>query len=63
MPRVGVSNSAVMFNNGDIAPRPPWASTDVRQSQVRYLMRGINGGKLGLKCLNVGKNIDNIKSM
>ena len=24
-------------------------------SQVRYLMRGINGEKLGLKCLNVGK--------
>ena len=23
--------------------------------QVRYLMRGINGEKLGLKCLNVGK--------
>ena len=23
--------------------------------QVRYLMRGINSEKLGLKCLNVGK--------
>ena len=26
-----------------------------KMRQVRYLMRGINGEKLGLKCLNVGK--------
>ena len=26
-----------------------------RCRQIRYLMRGINGEKLGLKCLNVGK--------
>ena len=41
-----------------------WARVDIlkaiagcvfRQQQVRYLMRGINGEKLGLKCLNVGK--------
>ena len=28
---------------------------DTEIKQVRYLMRGINGEKLGLKCLNVGK--------
>ena len=28
---------------------------DITMWQVRYLMRGINGEKLGLKCLNVGK--------
>ena len=28
---------------------------DIWGNQVRYLMRGINGEKLGLKCLNVGK--------
>ena len=30
-------------------------SLDLIAVQVRYLMRGINGEKLGLKCLNVGK--------
>ena len=31
------------------------SSCDINITQVRYLMRGINGEKLGLKCLNVGK--------
>ena len=29
--------------------------TLIQVLQVRYLMRGINGETLGLKCLNVGK--------
>ena len=33
------------------------------QPQVRYLMRGINGEKLGSKMFECWKNIDNIKSM
>ena len=32
-----------------------WTKCGHNDEQVRYLMRGINGEKLGLKCLNVGK--------
>ena len=43
----------------DIPFQPPcmYSSSgfDINTSQVRYLMRGINGEKLGLKCLNVWK--------